>query len=64
MYAITATTETLNPRPRTTAFETTRTTMPRRVTKTRTTQRPTDIEISAWARHARGANGFGGVAVD
>ena len=64
MYAIIATTETRNPRPRTAVLETTRTTPPRRVTKTRAIRRPTDVEISAWARHARGANGFGGAAVD
>ena len=64
MYANTATTETPNLRPRTTALKTTPTTMLRSVTTTRATQRLADVDISAWAHHARGANGFGDGAID
>ena len=64
MYANTAMIETLNLHPRTTALKSIPTRMPQSVTTTRTTQTRTDVDISAWARHARGANGFGDGAID
>lgn len=64
MYTTTATSEILTSCPQATSRETTRTRMLRAVKATSTTERQTDADVSAWAHHARAANGFGDAGID
>jgi hypothetical protein len=64
MYAMPAPVESLKPTPLTGAFEATGPDARRSASTLNTEPAGTDFDVSAWARHAQSANGFGDGATD